>query len=650
MNYCGADIACSNYTTCIAPESCMNGKCSYCLSFIDEAIKEYAISHWDIDHNNCISPEEASMVTEIPANAFKNNIQVESLDDLNQFPNLTTIREEAFTNCVNLKKARLDNISALEDKVFLNCVNLQEVVLKSINGDTLGMDTFKNVSCYVTLPSILYLDMDYKSDHQHLMPEQICNASITNLELSGSLRNISLNPHSFESCTSLNKLKLTNTKFTTYQQNFQYSSYIGSLYNSIIQQNSFYSTNATLVLNSLEFPDGLALCKSGISKIEILAEKPNIYMFSGTFGTNSRCPSCFAFVSYNTTSISNSSHLDEVDCSSIVSLSLPNATELAITPLTSTPRHFNWDVPSIAPQSLNQIYIPKLTVIPDGFLANSNITQLDGPNVKIVGTEVCSNCKLLNEINLPKAEKIGYSIYEPEKECSKATFGATIPGDSSFEYSPQFKTVNFPNAIEVCGFNNCNSLTSVTLPKAKKVKGFNLTKPYNYDANVAYFDLLTSVNIDMNIVEELDGFDNRNKFTYSLNAPKLKVKNIKSGIGTCPVYLPNLERNNGTLTTCCSKMNYSQPKCDNKTSISSLSLPKIKYIDCSSFGPGTYNLELTTIDPIEYRKYCDIFDDASRITLTLNKNKQYGGSSSPLVSSDGTTWLGNTFKEIKFVE
>ena len=158
--YCGANTFCEGYTSCGDKQKvCYIGKCvdpntnpdpgsnpdqpdpSTCLTFADQTIQSYALVWWDTDHNNCITPQEADAVTEIPYQAFKKNPNVKTLEDLNQFHNLTIIREEAFMGCENLTSIALDHILTLEKNSFYECTGLTSISLP--NTKTIGDSTFE---------------------------------------------------------------------------------------------------------------------------------------------------------------------------------------------------------------------------------------------------------------------------------------------------------------------------------------------------------------------------------------------------------------------------------------------------------------------------------------------------------------------------
>lgn len=112
-----------------------------CLSFVDTSIGIYAMTHWDIDHNGCLSESEAALVTALPANAFAGNLSLLSISDLNKFPNLTVIGSGAFSGCTGLVTADLPNIKTVGDKAFSGCTGLVSVRLP--NASDISDDAFE---------------------------------------------------------------------------------------------------------------------------------------------------------------------------------------------------------------------------------------------------------------------------------------------------------------------------------------------------------------------------------------------------------------------------------------------------------------------------------------------------------------------------
>ena len=144
------------FVFCVSGCSESDNDSSGCISldnFSDRAFGEYAISWWDLDGDKCISQSEASQITEIPERAFKNNNTIESIDDLNLFPSITTLREEAFAGCIKIKTANLKYIQIVEQYTFSDTTLTSISLPKATN---VGKGAFKDVSSLtsVDLPNV----------------------------------------------------------------------------------------------------------------------------------------------------------------------------------------------------------------------------------------------------------------------------------------------------------------------------------------------------------------------------------------------------------------------------------------------------------------------------------------------------------------
>ena len=111
-----------------------------CLEFKDAGIQQYALQNWDTNKDKCVTSEEASHVTSVPDSAFAGNQNVRVLDDLNQFKNLTTIGNSAFSGCTNLTSADLQYVTLIGTSAFANCTNL--ISAKIPNATNIPSDAF----------------------------------------------------------------------------------------------------------------------------------------------------------------------------------------------------------------------------------------------------------------------------------------------------------------------------------------------------------------------------------------------------------------------------------------------------------------------------------------------------------------------------
>ena len=111
-----------------------------CVDFSDESLKYYALRHWDTNDDGCIDKSESLAVTEIPKEAFSNSSQLKSIQDLNVFPNLKTIKNSAFIGCDNLEKAELQHVETIEEGAFFGCDELASVDMPKVK--SIGSQAF----------------------------------------------------------------------------------------------------------------------------------------------------------------------------------------------------------------------------------------------------------------------------------------------------------------------------------------------------------------------------------------------------------------------------------------------------------------------------------------------------------------------------
>ena len=123
-----------------------------CISFTDTAFGIYAMSNWDTDHNGCLTVAESQSVQSLPDSAFAGNTALQSLNDLNSFPNLTVIGNNAFAGCTSLVSANLPNIKTVGNNAFAGCTNLVSVQLP--NASNISDNAFEGCTALngITIP------------------------------------------------------------------------------------------------------------------------------------------------------------------------------------------------------------------------------------------------------------------------------------------------------------------------------------------------------------------------------------------------------------------------------------------------------------------------------------------------------------------
>ena len=168
------------------------------------------------------------------------------------------------------------------------------------------------------------------------------------------------------------------------------------------------------------------------------------------------------------------------DCSSLASVSLPNATTIGV--------YAFWRC-----GSLTSISLPNATSVGAyAFFLCDKLTSVSLPNVVTIGSDAFRNCKSLtsvtlpnvvtiegyafqncplDSISLPKATSIGTYAFAYCALTSISLPNATTIGDSAFRCCESLTSVSLPNAttIGATAFSSCSSLASVSLPNATTV-------------------------------------------------------------------------------------------------------------------------------------------------------------------------------------
>lgn len=415
--YCGANEDCENYSVCVANHMvCNQGICmtspntpdpNSCIKFTDQAIQAYAMLMWDANKDTCISPAEADAVTQIPTQAFKNNSQLTSLNDLNQFPNLTTIQEEAFSDCPNLTALELEHIQNIAPNAF-NGSPLQHIKLTNIETLT---DNFNDVS---TLTSI-------ELPHLKTLDGCFSFCPITSV----SLPEVKIIKNSFLECTSLTSINLPEAEEIT--SSFDYAEITTLSLPKATHVNAFERCTA---LTSIDMPKAVKIIGFNDSIALTSLNLPEVTEIDG-FDT------CHALTSLSLPKAINVNGFD--NCKALTSLTLPEAA--SVSGFTSA-------------EALTTIDLPKAMSI-NGFTSCKALTSLTLPAAETISTHAFFCATSLETLNLPKAKTIdshafatGESASQEIPDCHTHSLSLTAL------YLPEIESIG-PNALDAIDLSAC---------------------------------------------------------------------------------------------------------------------------------------------------------------------------------------------------
>ena len=135
------------------------------IEFIDNSVKALCVDNWDTNHDGELSMDEAAAVTDL-GTVFKGNEEITWFDELQYFTGLTSIGDEAFRNCSNLKSLTIPaNVISVGQFAFNGNTGLQTVVIPE-NLTTIGYGAFSWCTLEsVTIPASVTAIEEYAFHH-----------------------------------------------------------------------------------------------------------------------------------------------------------------------------------------------------------------------------------------------------------------------------------------------------------------------------------------------------------------------------------------------------------------------------------------------------------------------------------------------------
>lgn len=276
--------------------------------------------------------------------------------------------------------------------------------------------------------------------------------------------------------------------------------------------------------------------------------------------------------------------------------------------------HWTYDFAGMTTELINtqitQIKNRMANIVIPGGTSNGAVT-LTLNNLGTLPDETFKNCTQLGSISIPTASNVGNMAFDGCTSLTSASFPkVTYISSAAFRNCKLLTNVNSPAVTQLgeCVFVYCYALSNVYLPAATQI-GVNA---------FAYCTSLSSVNLPEALLIGNSAFAYCTSL-ISVDLPKAK-------------YLSG-----GTFFEC--------------TSLTSVSLPAAIKIGNNTFEncSALTALKLTSVESIDVSTgVFTSFTNFANCTLSLSLNKQLGGTSSPLVDTDGLTWFGQKWKAIQY--
>lgn len=451
------------------------------LSFVDANVKNICVSNWDTDGDGELNQLEVAEITDLGM-AFQNKAEITSFNELKYFTSLTSLGENAFSNCTGLNSIIIpNNVKSIDNNAFLGCNSLTSVSMENPVPCTLASNSFPNranATLYVPAGSkAAYSSAKYWKEFKAIVEIDASSMNITFADAAVKMLCVSKAEWDTNGDGELSIAEaaaITNLGNTFYYKNIKSFNELQFFTGvTAIDGQAFYCCET---LESLVLPENVTtIGNSAFSGCENLTD---------------------IIIPNQVTSINDGAFYG---CSGLSSITIPRSVaSIGIGAFTSCS-----GLNSIVVEEGNQIYDSRNNC--NALIETATNTIIKGtkntiiPNdITNIGASAFSNVKGITEIAIPNSvTSIGNSAFYSCNDLTSITLpdGITTLEKELFSFCSNLSSIVIPLSVTSIGdaaFRGCRNLT-ITIPESVISIGMNAYEGCSSQTTIIIPEGITSI-------------------------------------------------------------------------------------------------------------------------------------------------------------